>query len=195
MTREEEIYNAMGDAEWKHIDGTKDIELFDMGFKEGAMWADTHPRWISVEDELPPKTGFYNVVLNGDAYSLWYYPNINEWAEIYADEAGYLQNRKMEGVTHWMPIPQPPSSSGIPNNHKKGECMEIFKLLERLESENAATCRGCKHRQRFELNEHSTKVVQCCDLQPSNRSNSGYKTIKVTDKACSFYEPKKGGEK
>ena len=43
MTREEEIYNAMGDAEWKHIDGTKDIELFDMGFKEGAEWADAHP--------------------------------------------------------------------------------------------------------------------------------------------------------
>lgn len=40
MTREEEIYNAMGDAEWKHIDGTKDIELFDIGFKEGAVWAD-----------------------------------------------------------------------------------------------------------------------------------------------------------
>lgn len=66
------------------------------------------PRWISVEDELPKKTGFYNVVLNGDAYSLWYYPSINEWAEIYADEAGYLQNRKMEGVTHWQRLAAPP---------------------------------------------------------------------------------------
>lgn len=56
-------------------------------------------------------------------------------------------------------------------------------------------CRTCKHRKRFPLNEYSNKVVQCCDLQPSNRSNSGYKTIKVTDVACGFYEPKKGGEK
>ena len=71
-------------------------------------WCDEHPAWISVEDELPPKTGFYNVVLNGDAYSLWYYQSINEWAEIYADEAGYLQSRKIEGITHWMPLPQPP---------------------------------------------------------------------------------------
>lgn len=60
-----------------------------------------------------------------------------------------------------------------------------------------ATCRTCAHRLRYELNDHSTKVVQCCELQCSKRSNSGYKTIKVTDKACCFYEeegvPKKGG--
>lgn len=57
--------------------------------------------------------------------------------------------------------------------------------------QNGATCRTCKHRLRFELNDHSTKVVQCCELQPSKRSNSGYKTIKVTDKACLNYENEK----
>lgn len=50
------------------------------------------------------------------------------------------------------------------------------------------TCRTCKHRQRFALHEKSNKVVQCCELQPSKRSNSGYKTIKVTNKACGMYE-------
>jgi len=49
-------------------------------------------------------------------------------------------------------------------------------------------CRTCVHRLRFELNEHSNKVVQCCELQPSKRSNSGYKTIKVTDRACRNYK-------
>ena len=49
-------------------------------------------------------------------------------------------------------------------------------------------CRTCVHRLRFALNEHSNKVVQCCELQPSKRSNSGYKTIKVTDKACINYK-------
>lgn len=43
MNREEEIFKAMGDAEWKHVDGAKDIELFDAGFQEGARWADAHP--------------------------------------------------------------------------------------------------------------------------------------------------------
>ena len=52
-------------------------------------------------------------------------------------------------------------------------------------------CRTCKHRRRFELNEHSMKVIQCCELKPSRRSNSGYKTIKVTDLACNMYEEEK----
>lgn len=69
---------------------------------------------------------------------------------------------------------------------------DLLKLLE----EETRYCRTCEHRKRFPLSEYSNKVVQCCDQQPSNRSNSGYKTIKVTDVACGFYEPKvKGGEK
>ena len=52
----------------------------------------------------------------------------------------------------------------------------------------SATCRTCVHRLRYSLNDHSTKVIQCCELQPSKRSNSGYKTIKVTNSACVGYE-------
>lgn len=66
---------------------------------------------------------------------------------------------------------------------------KVINLLERLEEETRY-CRTCKHRKRFLLSEYSNKVVQCCDLQRSNRSNSGYKTIKVTDVACGFYEQK-----
>lgn len=51
-----------------------------------------------------------------------------------------------------------------------------------------ATCRTCVHRLRFKLNPYSPKIIQCCELQPSKRSNSGYKTIKVTDKACYAYK-------
>ena len=52
-------------------------------------------------------------------------------------------------------------------------------------------CRTCAHRLRFALNEYSPKVIQCCELQPSKRSNSGYKTIKVTDIACVNYKDEK----
>jgi len=69
---------------------------------------------------------------------------------------------------------------------------KIINFLEMLEAEERY-CRTCKHRKRFPLNAYSNKVVQCCDLQRSHRSNSGYKTIKVTDVACGFYE-QKGGE-
>ena len=50
-----------------------------------------------------------------------------------------------------------------------------------------ATCGTCKHRGRARLNCYSSKVIQFCTQQPSKRSNSGYKTIKVTDKACFRY--------
>lgn len=68
----------------------------------------------------------------------------------------------------------------------------LFNFSERLEAEETQKhhCRTCKHHKRFPLNEYSNKVVQCCDLQRSHRSNSGYKTIKVTDVACGFYEDK-----
>jgi len=50
------------------------------------------------------------------------------------------------------------------------------------------TCRTCIHRKRFFLNEYSTKIIQCCEIKQSKRSNSGFVTIKVTDTACYAYE-------
>ena len=64
----------------------------------------------------------------------------------------------------------------------------LFPLQEEVLVTKSETCRTCKHRIRFALNDHSTKIVQCCELQPSKRSNSGYKTIKVTNNACISYE-------
>lgn len=52
------------------------------------------------------------------------------------------------------------------------------------------TCRTCSHRKRFALNEYSPKVIQCCEMKPSKRSNSGFVTIKVTDTACYAYAEK-----
>lgn len=54
--------------------------------------------------------------------------------------------------------------------------------------ENPNTCKTCIHRVRSYLNMYSNKVVQSCELQSSKRSNSGFKTIKTTDKACYAYE-------
>lgn len=57
-----------------------------------------------------------------------------------------------------------------------------------IEETRGKYCRTCMYRARYSLNEFSSKVVQCCELQRSKRSNSGYKTIKVTDKACEYYK-------
>ena len=103
MTREEEI--AVASAAF----GSRGSSL---DFTVGAKWADANPKnpWISVEDELPyyhkeliqyylgkPKT-VEVVVKNRFSLSIDYMLLDNErWQ--------WMRNF---GVTHWMPIPEPP---------------------------------------------------------------------------------------
>ena len=68
---------------------------------------------------------------------------------------------------------------------------DVIKPIDIFGEYNAPSdkyCRTCIHRKRYELNEHSNRIVQCCELRPSSRSNSGYRTIKTTDVACNMYE-------
>lgn len=83
------------------------IDGYNEGFDAGAEQADTHQNWISVEEELPKETNMYIVVHCGVVCTMWWYDNIEEWAEIYVDENEFLQSRRMDGVTHWMPLPPP----------------------------------------------------------------------------------------
>lgn len=70
------------------------------GYDAGARWADSHPRWISVEDELPPKkTGeasdkvlVYDTETNRVGAS-WYFHSTGKWFN------GW------DSITHWMPLP------------------------------------------------------------------------------------------
>ena len=101
MTREEEISNAA--FEYIKSDAVKaGEEYISFGdFIEGAKWADSHPHWISVEDELPPRFVLDpSVSMNVLTYGLrtivsWYYYDKDVWA-------GNTE------VTHWMPLPSPP---------------------------------------------------------------------------------------
>ena len=68
------------------------------------------------------------------------------------------------------------------------ELEQLFLAAAEFDLSKLPTCRTCKHRKRYALNEYSPKVIQCCELQRSKRSNNGYKTIKVTDKACNMYQ-------
>jgi len=49
------------------------------------------------------------------------------------------------------------------------------------------TCRHCKHRFSTMLSQFSKKVLQCCEYKRGH-NNAGYKTIKVTDRACPLFE-------
>lgn len=83
-------------------------------FIEGAKWADFHPQWIPVEEELPPKRKNSlilsdNVLIRitgGDYLSAVYNHQDKEWIDVYNIET--LESNK---VTHWMPI-VPPRKEG-----------------------------------------------------------------------------------
>lgn len=88
MTRKEQI------KEYLLTIGNGEMNIpFDAGFECGVEWADAHPHWISVDDELPKEDGrylFYHTILG--VQSSYYYNDLT------LDKA----------VTHWMPLTAPP---------------------------------------------------------------------------------------
>lgn len=89
----------------------KDMAVaFGDAFKAGARWADSHPHWISIEDELPKIEDDYSdfsiKVLATDGEDVYK-------AMLHNDGTWFTHDLWVyEGVTHWMPLPTPP---------KKGE--------------------------------------------------------------------------
>lgn len=99
MTRKQEIEKI---ASAFAIDEVKDTcnpaskrGLLYAGFVSGAEWADAHPHWISVEDELPME---HEWILG---YSLK-----REYIDVYNfDSNGLIE---AHGITHWMHLSPPP---------------------------------------------------------------------------------------
>ena len=107
MTREEQIRAAAEHAlkDCPYINTS--LIGFDF-FVKGAMWADAHPHWISVEDELPEKWKDVLVVTSQKSIQIAQlrYPETADWWDF---EGRYMQNNK---PTHWMPLPEPPKKGG-----------------------------------------------------------------------------------
>lgn len=65
-------------------------------------------KWINVEDKLPSKDQdvlIYKGNYIGDMMYVYTYLGNNEWE----DEYGYWSRTDDEGITHWMPLPTPPT--------------------------------------------------------------------------------------
>lgn len=62
-------------------------------------WADEHPHWISVEDELPPWNVFVLTCDEQENENLLMLGGNGRW---YDKAVGFHRN-----ITHWMPLPQP----------------------------------------------------------------------------------------
>lgn len=106
MTREEEIdkiaiafaIDAVIDKDTCNPESKRG--LIYIGFTHGAMWSDSHPHWISVEDELPPHNVFVLTCDGQENVNLLMLAGNGRW---YDKAVGFHRN-----ITHWMPMPEAP---------------------------------------------------------------------------------------
>lgn len=64
----------------------------------------------------------------------------------------------------------------------------LFDIPTPPPQEKTATCRSCKHRQRWKC---GGSIIQYCAVRKSNRTFNKLLKIKVTNSACLLYEPQK----
>ena len=109
MTRDKEIDNAKN-AFYKRI--LEDGYYYDPRdcFEEGAEWADAHPKspWISVEDDMPCN---HKELIDFDistaiVFVKTKYSVGTDYMSLYCDFTWKWE--RYRGITHWMPIPEPP---------------------------------------------------------------------------------------
>ena len=99
MNREEEIIKIGAQFAIDETDGQTSGRAASMrgvllsAFRAGAHWADSHPHWIPVEEELPKKDGKY----------LFYDEVLGHEVSIYYDGVTLVPS-----ITHWMPLPPAP---------------------------------------------------------------------------------------
>lgn len=108
MTREEFFYQCMDIIEhW--LNGNR--KLSDLRQVTDKLYTEvTKPRWISVDDELPPKDKAYLAYWQHLGVAKYRY--VKAWAKV--------SRTFSEHITHWMPLPVPPTCSEKPNNCEKG---------------------------------------------------------------------------
>lgn len=103
MKRQDELNEA-----WCKYMGKCSTEIIQ-ALSFALRWCDEHPNWISVEDELPKDYESVLAAVGGNHFAFvgiclnkktWYCNIQNKSVEI-------------EGITHWMPTPQPPKKGGL----------------------------------------------------------------------------------
>ena len=104
MAREKQIKEAARQRADQYDHPAKWSDTY-YGFIDGAEWADQHPHWIPVEEELPKENG-----KTGQSISVWatnglmscemrYNFDTKKWTDMWGDPFD---------VTHWMPLPEAP---------------------------------------------------------------------------------------
>ena len=83
------------------------LNNWDLGFKAAIDIVKQHNEWVSVSERLPDEDGFYLCVVQTGAIDK--IKSINKVGFENRATGGYFRLGDWQSVTHWMPIPQPPS--------------------------------------------------------------------------------------
>jgi len=97
MTRQEQLNEA-----WCKYMGKCSTEIMQ-ALAFALRWCDQHPRWISVEDELPEVGVAVLTITPRGTQRVGYYED-GWWL------ANYIDLVRMGSITHWMPLPAPPKN-------------------------------------------------------------------------------------
>ena len=103
MNREEEIKQAAKEYTKNYDCFDGDIDDIEIGFMDGAEWADEHPAnpWHkNIDGDLPKGSGRYLVMAqNGYCHTCKYKADSRYW-----DTVGYQSD-----IAYWMEIPELPT--------------------------------------------------------------------------------------
>jgi len=99
-----EALNAVAYAIEELQNNVKDLQSeIDMDNDILRELDNARPRWISVEERLPEKSGHYLAVMNGKTGEAYYGHESHIWLDPCEEWENWTRF-----VTHWMPLPQPP---------------------------------------------------------------------------------------
>lgn len=105
MTRQEEIKKRLFEISTSNFNNSiVDSIAYFVGYVDAVEWADAHPHWISVKDELPPKKNEYddlsiNVLATDgkEIYESIYNHDSKDW---FTHDMWGLDN-----ISYWMYLP------------------------------------------------------------------------------------------
>jgi hypothetical protein len=82
------------------------MSAYELGFIDGAVWADANPGWVSVDERMPEQQymdvgSAWVLVASALGVQRAYY----DYEELNWNDERF---RIIDSVSHWMPIPAPP---------------------------------------------------------------------------------------
>ena len=109
MTQREEFSRAFLHSGLAYRDKLLCKALWNKGFLLGAKSTKVQPQWVAVSERLPEEDGTYFCLGHGGAPFVCLFRTTKYEGKIWLRSTG---TRRIDGITHWMPLPAAPVKDG-----------------------------------------------------------------------------------